>query len=223
MTGKSHKAIGTAVGAAFVAYGITQGDASLALGLVTAPMGAMLPDIDHGRTKIGKIRKHIAKASLAVAVLVFLGMILYLGLVVQDFTALIAMVLGVVVPVIILFILSYVTAVKKAFGFVTKHRGIMHTLLLPVIMFVASTFIYEKYILTMVYGFIAGYTSHVIADCFTKKGCPILFPIYWRNVNIANITTGSFAEKVCVVILICLIVISPFLIFYIRLGDYYFR
>ena len=57
MRGTTHKAIGTVVGASIVVYAIKSEQPMLALGAVTAPFGAMLPDIDHDRSKLGAQRK----------------------------------------------------------------------------------------------------------------------------------------------------------------------
>ena len=39
-----------------------------------------------------------------------------------------------------------------------------------------------------------GYTSHLFADCETKAGCPILWPLYKKNISILPVTTGTAAE-----------------------------
>ena len=50
MMGKTHKTIGIITGLAFSIYGVLSGNSLYTLALVTAPLGAMLPDIDHNST-----------------------------------------------------------------------------------------------------------------------------------------------------------------------------
>ena len=45
MMGKTHKTIGIITGLAFSIYGVLSGNSLYTLALVTAPLGAMLPDI----------------------------------------------------------------------------------------------------------------------------------------------------------------------------------
>ena len=81
----------------------------------------------------------------------------------------------------------------------------MHTLLLPVFMFFAVGFINEAYFRILVLGAVLGYLSHILADCLTVKGCPVLFPFTKRNFSLIKITTGSVEEKIAAAVVITLI------------------
>jgi len=213
MTGKSHKAIGTAAGAAIAIYGIRQGDYVFALALVTAPFAAMLPDIDHGSARIGKIRKIIANIAVtAAAVILVVAAWLHGRFILENYATLRMVGLGVVIPTFFLFKLSQTRWVRDTWGFVTKHRGIMHTLIIPICAAVATIYISDRYFLMLTYGFLAGYTSHILADCLTVKGCPILFPLFRKNIKLLNIKTGSGAERIQAVILIVVIILVAILI-----------
>ncbi|MCL2400405.1 MAG: metal-dependent hydrolase [Defluviitaleaceae bacterium] len=210
MTGSSHKAIGMAAGVAFSIYGFRNGNPAASLVLVSAPLAAMLPDIDHGQSKLGKSRKMIAKIAILASVIALIGAAWHHSWYMMDYSTLLIVILGVVIPMVILFKLSQSPAIKKSIGFVTKHRGIMHTLLIPACMIFASTFITEPYFRILLYGCTVGYVSHILADCLTKRGCPILFPITPKNISLTKIRTGSETEKMFVIILIIAIIAPSF-------------
>ena len=209
MTGKSHKAIGTAMGAAIAIYGMRQGDYVFALALVTAPLAAMLPDIDHDSARIGKMRKLLANIIVTIiAAAIVIAAWLHGRLILDNYTNLMMVGIGVVIPTFFLFKLSQTRWVRDTWGFVTKHRGIMHTLLIPICASIAAIYIRDRYFLILIYGFIAGYVSHILADCMTTKGCPILFPLVKKNINFMMIKTGSVAEKVQAFIMIIVIILA---------------
>ncbi|MCL2373272.1 MAG: metal-dependent hydrolase [Defluviitaleaceae bacterium] len=209
MTGKSHKAIGTAVGAAIAIYGARQGEFVYALALVSAPLAAMLPDIDHGSARMGKLRKLAANIAVtAIAVAVVLAAWIYGRLILENYRTVLLIGLVLVVPTIILFKLSQTRWVRDTWGFVTKHRGIMHTLIIPILAVVATVFIQDRYFLILTYGFFAGYMSHILADCMTTSGCPILFPLLRKNLRFMNIKTGSKMENVQAVVLVVIILLA---------------
>jgi len=207
MTGKSHKAIGTAVGAAITIYGLRNGINAAPLALLSAPLAAMLPDIDHNSSKYGRSRKIIAKTATIIAGTAAIGVAWYYSAyIVANYTTLLIMALGFVAPVTIVYLLSQTRKAKNLIGFASKHRGITHTLVLPLCMLFAVQFVTELYFQILAYGFIAGYLSHIVADCFTRKGCPIFFPITTKTINLTNIATGSQAEKICMAVLITIII-----------------
>jgi len=213
MTGKSHKAIGTAVGAAFAIYGIGQGNAVYALGMVSAPLAAMLPDIDHGSARIGRIRKMAANIIVtALAVAIVAGAWIHGHFFLENYATLLMVGLGVVVPTVFMFRLSQTRWVRDTWGFVAKHRGIMHTLIIPIFTLVATFYIRDRYALILVYGFLAGYVSHILADCLTTKGCPILFPASKQNIKFTKVKTGSSAERVCAMAMIIVVLVIAVLV-----------
>ena len=225
MTGQSHKAIGVAAGAAIAIYGIGQGELAYALALVSAPLAAMLPDIDHGHAKIGKLRKQVANVAVTVlAVLVVVAAWMYGRVVLENYRTVLLLGLIVVIPTLVLFKLSQTRWVRDTWGFVVKHRGIMHTLIIPVLTVFATIFIQDRYFLILTYGFLAGYMSHILADCLTSRGCPILFPLMRKNIKFSNIRTGSSAERThTIVLVITIIVIAIFIAFVARSPEAYYE
>ncbi|MCL2378054.1 MAG: metal-dependent hydrolase [Defluviitaleaceae bacterium] len=213
MTGKSHKAIGTAVGAAIAIYGARQGEYVFALALVTAPLAAMLPDIDHGSARIGKLRRLVANIIVtAAAIAVVVAAWIHGRFILENYTNLLMIGIGVIIPTFFLFKLSQTKWVRDTWGFVTKHRGVMHTLIIPICALAATMYIRDRYFLILTYGFLAGYVSHILGDCMTTKGCPILFPLYRKNIRFMNIKTGTRSEQVQAVIMIILIILTGALI-----------
>ena len=207
MTGKSHKAIGTAVGIAITIYGLRNGINAAPLALVSAPIAAMLPDVDHNSSKYGRGRQQIAKIAVALAGLVLVAAAWYYSAyIAANYTALLTMALGVVGPAATLIIIGQTKWAKNLIGFASKHRGITHTLVIPVCMVLAAPFVREPYFRILLFGLVAGYLSHIVADCLTKKGCPILFPITTKTINLTNIATGSNGEKICMAVMITIII-----------------
>jgi len=211
MTGKTHKAIGIAAGVAFSIYGIRHGNPAAILGVVSAPLAAMLPDIDHGGSRIGKTRKMVANLVVAAAVAALvIGAWVYSSYI-DNYRTLILTLLIVAIPVALLFGISQTKFGRRNIAFATKHRGIMHTLLLPFVMFFAVGFINESYFRILTLGATLGYLSHILADCLTISGCPILFPITKKNISLLKIKTGSAEEKICAAVIITLILIAGFI------------
>lgn len=191
MTGVQHKVVGVGFGIAG-AYIATAGnhDPYGVLIAATSIVGCMLPDIDHDKTKIGRKRKVLTSMTTAMAnVVVFGGIILGLAaafLVVKgfaDFGLSPGVLLGVSAALCVVAILKKIIGNSKTFKWATKHRGLMHTLVVPAIMFFAlkvSDFpLYHYGIL----GLLVGYLSHLFADMLTVEGCPILFPLTKRNIR----------------------------------------
>ncbi|MCL2362551.1 MAG: metal-dependent hydrolase [Defluviitaleaceae bacterium] len=212
MTGKTHKAIGVAAGVAFSIYGIRHGNPAALLGVVSAPLAAMLPDIDHGGSRIGKTRKMVANIVVAALVVALVAFAWTYSWYIDSYRTLILTLTIFAIPVLVIFGLSQTKFGRSTIGFATKHRGIMHTLLLPIFMFFSVGFINEIYFRILVLGAAIGYFSHIMADCFTTNGCPILFPITKKNISLIKIKTGSVHEKICAAIIITLILVLGFLI-----------
>ena len=221
MTGQSHKAIGVAVGAAIAIYGVGQGELAYAMALISAPLAAMLPDIDHDNAKIGKLRKQVANVAVTVlAVVVVVAAWMYGRFILENYRTVLLLGLMVVIPTLVLFKLSQTKWVRETWGFVVKHRGIMHTLIIPVLTIVATIFIQDRYFLILTYGFLAGYVSHILADCLTSRGCPIFFPFLRKNIKFSNIKTGSSAEKThTMVLVITILAIAVFIAFIARSPE----
>ena len=115
MTGKTHKFIGIAAGAA-IAYAAVSKDPANLFYLIACPIGAMIPDIDHDNSKIGRTRKNImAAVSTLFSSFALVAVLFFLIDAYQKSRLLpsIATVLLVLIPFAMLISLSKIKAVKK--------------------------------------------------------------------------------------------------------------
>ena len=212
MTGKSHKFIGLIAGGAAAYYGITKpgGDVSYLFYIISMPVGAMIADIDHDSSKLGRTRKKIMAvvstvfASLAiVAVSFFLADAHKQGQ--EKFLYAILTVLMVLLPFLIISAFAKMDFIQKNLKFMVKHRGLMHTLIIPAFMFAATFFISEPTFKILVTGLMVGYATHLFSDMLTSMGCPIFFPLTKKNISIMGIKTGSAGEYIAAALLsVCL-------------------
>lgn len=100
------------------------------------------------------------------------------------------------------------TVVSKVGG---GHRGITHTLLVPVILF-ALLFSVSKYLepfpyVTMLlasplFGFEVGWVMHIFADLFNGKGCPLLWPISRSKISIMDLPSSGFVPWLFTAVLV---------------------
>ena len=201
MTGKSHKTIGAAAGIALFIYGMRNGNYDYAPMLLTAPAGAMLPDIDCKTSKLGRTRNTIVKVTLALVFAAFAGYCGYTYFKHGNISSILNTALWALVPILIFMLLNRIKALNKILKFSSKHRGITHTLILPALFFAGYFFIKENILQNAVLGLSIGSLSHVIADCLNPKGCPVLFPITTKSIHIAKIPTGSMSEYLVTFIL----------------------
>lgn len=197
MNGKTHLAIGVSVGVSMTLYAVVSSNPTYALGMLSAPIGAMLPDIDHNSTKIGRVRKSAVKtikivtaivAIITTLVSVFYGMI--------GKTEIMTKLLVAVVPITLIIFIATSNAFKQRFPFLAKHRGIMHTLCFPLAGLWCSQSLEGIYLNSILVGLFLGYLSHIFADCLTCMGCPIAFPISKNCYSLLPVVTGSPQEYV---------------------------
>lgn len=197
MNGKQHKVIGIGFGVAGALIMYKQFNDPYAI--LIAPMsaiGSMLPDIDHDRTKIGRTRKAVTTVTnKTINILLVLGVILsavvtiitMIGL--RDYGISQTKLLIVCSGFMVVIILKKSIANSSTYKWGTRHRGIMHTLVMPVILYVASTASsFPLYRYTML-GLFVGYCSHLFADMLTVEGCPILWPITRKNIRLMKLKT----------------------------------
>lgn len=202
MTGAQHKIVGIGWGVAgAIAVTKTMGTP---YGLLVAPMSAIgcwLPDMDHDKTKLGRKRKVLMTVSTNIAnALVYGGVAvgtIFAGLVALgfadfgiDMTHLAIALAGLVLVIF----LKKVVCNSDTFKWATKHRGIMHTLIVPALMFYAIGLSDAPVYKYSVMGLTIGYVSHLFADMLTVEGCPILFPISRANIPIMRFKTSEYIK-----------------------------
>ena len=197
---KSHKAIGLAAGVAVTLYGLKNFDEPLfALASLTALLGALLPDIDHNSSNLGRKRKKIVSFTSAIIKIAAVVSLFATGLICvlnEDYKSLSILLLSVLLVVLLIFFMSTSKTGAKLKKFSTKHRGIMHTLLIPSLLIPLLFFVEEYYIIAPIAGLIAGYVSHLLADMCTVSGIPILFPLTMKNISLLPVRTGTTWEYI---------------------------
>lgn len=185
MTGKQHKVVGAGFGiaGAYILWSKTH-DMNAALLVPAAIAGSMLPDIDHDRTKLGRGRKVFTTISSGLAsVLIYGGIALAGVLLVVTLLGIKSFgfsptILGIVLGGLLLVaVLRPILKNSKAFKWATKHRGLMHTLVVPALLIVAVYLTPFPLWRALLIGLAVGYLSHLFADCLTVEGCPVFFPI----------------------------------------------
>ncbi|MCL2099328.1 MAG: metal-dependent hydrolase [Oscillospiraceae bacterium] len=196
MTGKTHKFIGLTAGAV-IAYTAVQENPAALFYLIACPIGAMLPDIDHDKSKLGQGRKNIMKAAAALfGSFAFVAAVFFLADAYQKSNILPAVItlLAVTVPFALFVCFTKIKTVKNSLKFMVKHRGLMHTLILPAFMSGAAPLIFEPMFKILLIGVNIGYLTHILSDLLTVRGCPVLYPLTKKNIRFLNIKTGSPGE-----------------------------
>jgi len=192
MNGKQHQVVGIGFGIAGGIIGLTQSSDFMALAIpVGSAIACWWPDIDHNNSKLGRKRKAVtsaldktldttAKSIIAIAitglVLDFLN-VLKLGnlLNIILFAAIIA---GVYL------IVSELVGNSKHVKWAKKHRGIMHTLLMPIILYITANAVDQSLWRFLFIGFTVGYVSHLVSDSVTPDKVPALWPITTEPIGI---------------------------------------
>lgn len=204
MTGAQHKVVGIGVGiAASYAFVKTSNDTTAAIIAVGSAIGCWLPDMDHDMSKIGRKRKVLTNLTSKMASIVVLGgivgsiaLILLMMFGIRDYGIELNLLYISAGGLLLLAIASKLIKNSKTFKWAAKHRGLMHTLIPPAIIYTAlyvSDYPIYKYI---VIGLIVGYCSHLFADMLTVVGCPILFPISKKNIRFLKLRTK---DKSCTI------------------------
>lgn len=83
------------------------------------------------------------------------------------------------------------------------HRGITHTLLVPVLLLFAMTTCFSLHIPflpDLIFGFEVGWVAHIAADLCNRKGVPILWPLTRHKFHIACFLTSSWHEVVFLIL-----------------------
>jgi inner membrane protein len=193
-------------GVAVAIYGITQlNQPMMGLVMVTAPFGAMLPDIDHDNSKLGHQRKAVTsglgtvlKIALPIAAIIYIAYAVYLGEIGRALTS-VGFIAG---GVALAFLASRSKFLRENIQWATKHRGFMHTLCLPALLALTIWQVaFSPMLLWLLVGLGIGFLSHIIiADFNTISGVPLLWPLTKKCLHLLPIVTGTAAEKVFVVV-----------------------
>lgn len=75
------------------------------------------------------------------------------------------------------------------------HRGMTHSLIAPIVIFSSETILGANHWLSF------GYLTHIVGDCLTPKGVPLLSPLVNQNFSLKVFRTGSALEWIIVSVL----------------------
>jgi inner membrane protein len=172
---------------AFIHYANPSGDTASQMLLGTmfvagSVIGSILPDIDHRGSFIGR-RMRIISTPLTVA-----------GKVTKGAKKL----------------SNTVTGRKGSTDTIISHRGITHTPLL--LMAIVSALLFLSHNLVsgfasllfsyMSIGLGVGIASHILLDCLTKGGVPLLYPFSGKKFSFLPLKTGGFLEGIVGLVMI---------------------
>ncbi|MBU5440054.1 metal-dependent hydrolase [Tissierella sp. MSJ-40] len=176
MTGKTHMAIGTAIG---LTLSVGQPIESQLLLIAAAAFGSLVPDLDHPKSKLNQKLLLINNDSYRILFYLSIGAVLiYLDSTLGNK----------------IFRLLGITMIMTG---ISSHRTFTHSLLG---LFLFSSIVcigtLEYGLEEALIGFVVGYSLHLIMDFFTPKGIQIFFPLK-KNISAPiTIKTNGFAEKV---------------------------
>lgn len=92
---------------------------------------------------------------------------------------------------------------------IDKHRGVFHSIWVPVIIFLIAHFVISRYFSIpslLLMGLFIGYGSHLLADSFTVQGIAPLHPIHKGRMK-GLIKTGGIAETVFLVAMVVFLLV----------------
>lgn len=226
MMGVQHKTIGIGFGMALFMYSASvQQDPYAGLALVGSTIGCMLPDIDHDRTRIGRKRAFVTRVSGKVLTgFISAGIILATAALVLMIIQMdkpgantnFAQVLLVLTGFVMVLAIRKRINNSKTFKWMTKHRGLMHTLVIPAILVVATAASSAPVWMNTFLGLTVGYCSHLFADMLTVEGCPVLFPISMKNVRLLKLQTKNASTWLVAIIVAAL----PIIVMYKYTGGF---
>jgi len=99
------------------------------------------------------------------------------------------------------------------------HRGITHTLLVPAILIAFMLFIksylvgYDSIatlLMSLIFGFTAGWVLHIFADLFNGKGVPLFWPLMRSKVHILDLPSSGIGGWLFAIVVIGLMVFVTF-------------
>lgn len=189
MTGKTHTAIGMAIGLTLAFKKPI--DAQLAI-ITASTIGALAADLDHPKGELNQKLLLINNNFFKTVFYLGVGIIL-LYIYLQNRSTLF----------VLLSILSFALAIST-------HRAFTHSIMGFILFSAIIRLMLMEFGLVLMYrGFIIGYISHLLMDCFTSKGIKLFYPIKTNIVFPIKFKANGFGEKFIfsLLILYCLVIL----------------
>lgn len=189
MTGKTHTAIGMAIGLTLAFKKPIESQFAI---ISASILGALIPDLDHPKGELNQKLLLINNNFYKTAFYLILGfMFMYLYVEKRN-------------PLFILMgLFSFALAISR-------HRSFTHSIL-GLILFTAiiRLTIMEYGLFSMYKGFILGYISHLILDLFSSKGIRLFYPMKANIKFPIKFKNNGIGEKTIFILLIlyCLLVL----------------
>lgn len=219
MNGKQHFAIGVSVTVSTMLIGLSTSNNALVLSSIVAPFGAMLPDIDHDKTDLGRIRYSVlSKIDKSILILSIVAIIVGFYNIYTRFNIFnnIVMIVGFLCVILI----TQTPLITSHLKFYTRHRGIMHTMVVPAVVMLLSFNADVAFIRSIAISFSLGYVSHLFADMHTFMGCPVAFPITKKYIHVPIIRVHSNTWQ-CNVVTVYIMLLIVGIGIYVQNGGFY--
>lgn len=201
MTGKTHVTCSTATMAVFAlahksGYQFFGVDILPWVGVISASVGALLPDIDIPQSRLGQKFKFLSKnmKHRGITHTLLAPTILLLGtLSIKTRNA--CIVASLLVGLLVGMMFDARVDLRKGNMFVklkniiVNKKGLTSTVVLLVL-----TFIAPATGASILWGLMCGWTLHIFEDLFNSKGCPILYPFSRGHIHIASFKTRHWSE-----------------------------
>ena len=207
MQAKTHEVAGISLAVATAAVICEPGVSALSYGatiVAGAAMGSLMPDIDHGGSKISREHKVISSmvsdkfkhrgithSLLATALVAFVCFGLSFAFTAIYSGELFGKILVSLMMAFIVFVLyDKVKLIQKAIDGILPHGKIVVGLVVfGTVYFSSNMFVdYANY---LALGIVVGYLSHLIADAFTVSGVAFLQPFSDKVIKLGNFHTGK--------------------------------
>lgn len=202
MTGKTHVMCSTAAVAVFALghstdYQFMGVDVLPWIGVVSASVGALLPDIDIPQSRLGQKFKFLSKNMKHRGITHTLIMplcLLFATCAAKSKTS--SIVACLIVGLLTSMMFDARTSMRgnianKVKTFLLNKKGLVVTVVL-----IIATWFTPSVGASLLWGLMCGWALHIFEDLFNYKGCPIMYPLSKKHVHIASFKTRHWSEYV---------------------------
>ena len=153
------------------------------IGIPTAAVGALMPDID------------IKNSAMSNKIPFFTKIFTHRGLT-HTLIFLIALWLGVSSFTGPKGLLGVSVLLGALFGITFSKKKVLRNIVIISIIYFIIAYLFRNAVHSMMFGLCVGWLFHILEDCCNIKGCPLLFPLTNHKFGILGIKSGSKLEYV---------------------------
>ncbi len=182
MTGKTHTAMGMAIGLTLAFKKPVE--AQLAL-ITASTLGALAPDLDHPKGELNQ-KLLLINNNFFKTIFYLIIVIIFLSIYIQNRSSIF----------ILLGLFSFALATSS-------HRSFTHSII-GFLLFSAiiRLILMDSDLFPIDAAFIIGYASHLLTDCFTAKGIKLFYPLKTNIAFPLKVKNNGFGEKFIFILLI---------------------